>query len=70
VKEELQQAKITNENEDVEDEDHTNKTAEEQPRRLGREQAPPKQFEDYEVYVTVKEEDEFMLTTCTDYEVT
>jgi hypothetical protein len=28
---------------------------------LGREQAPPKRFEDYEVYVTVEEEDEFML---------
>ncbi len=33
----------------------------EHPRRLGREQAPPKRFEDYEVYVTVEEEDEFML---------
>jgi hypothetical protein len=42
VKEELQQAKITYENEDDEDEDHTNKPAEEQPRRLGRERAPPK----------------------------
>ncbi len=37
----------------------------EQPRRSGREQACPKQFEDYEVYVTVEEE-EFMLTTCAD----
>ncbi len=53
VKEEPQQAKITDENEDDEDEDHTNKTAEEQPRRLGREQAPPKQLEDYEVCVCV-----------------
>ncbi len=33
----------------------------EHPRRLGREQAPPKRFEDYEVNVTVEEEDEFML---------
>ncbi len=32
----------------------------EHPRRLGREQAPPKRFEDYEVYVTVEEEDGFM----------
>jgi hypothetical protein len=70
VKEEPQQAKITDENEDGEGEDHTNKTAEEQPRTSGRERAPPKQLEDYEVYVTVKEEDEFMLTTCTDNEVT
>jgi hypothetical protein len=70
VKEEPQQAKITDENEDNEDEDHTNETAEEQPRRLGREQAPPKRLEDYEVYVTVEEEDKFMLTTCTDDEVT
>jgi hypothetical protein len=33
----------------------------EHPRRLGRERAPPKRFEDYEVYVTVEEEAEFML---------
>ncbi len=33
----------------------------EHPRRLGREQAPPKRFRDYEVYVTIEEEDEFML---------
>jgi hypothetical protein len=42
VKEESQQAKFTDENEDDEDDDNTNETAEEQPRRLGREQAPPK----------------------------
>ncbi len=70
VTEEPQQAKITDENEDDEDEDHTNETAEEQPRRLGREQAPPEQLKDYEVYVTVKEEDKFVFTTCTDDEVT
>jgi hypothetical protein len=57
VKKEPQQAKITDENKDDEDEDHTNKTAEEQPRRLGREQAPPKRLEDYEIHVTIKEED-------------
>jgi hypothetical protein len=54
VKEEPQQAKITDENEDDEDEEHTYKTAEEQPRRLGRERAPPKQLENYEVYETVE----------------
>ncbi len=36
VKEEPQWAKITDENEDGQDEDDTNKTNEEQPRRLGR----------------------------------
>ncbi len=44
-----------------EDEDKDNHNADgnvtEHPRRLGREQAPPKRFEDYEVYVTVEEED-------------
>jgi hypothetical protein len=44
VKEEPQQAKITDENEDDEDEDHTNITTKKQPRKLGREQAPPKQL--------------------------
>jgi hypothetical protein len=46
-----------------EDEDNNNVDGNvtEHPRRLGREQAPPKRFEDYEVYVTVEEEDEFML---------
>ncbi len=47
------------------DEDEDNNDADENvtehPKRLGREQAPPKRFEDYEVYVTVEEEDEFML---------
>ncbi len=45
------------------DEDNNNADGNviEHPRRLGREQAPPKRFEDYEVYVTVEEEDEFML---------
>jgi hypothetical protein len=51
VKEEPQQAKVTDENEDAEDEDHTNKTTEEQPRRLGRERAPSKRLKDYEVCV-------------------
>jgi hypothetical protein len=45
------------------DEDNNNADGNvtEHPRRLGRERAPPKRFEDYEVYVTVEEEDEFML---------
>jgi hypothetical protein len=33
----------------------------EHPRRSGREQAHPKRFEDYEVYVTLEEEEGFML---------
>jgi hypothetical protein len=70
MKEEPQWAKITDENEDGEDEDDTNETNEEQPKQTGREQAPPKQLEDYEVYVTIKEEDKFMLTTCADNGVT
>jgi hypothetical protein len=37
-----------------------------QPRKLGREQVPPKRFKDYKVYSTAKEEDNFILTTCTD----
>ncbi len=36
---------------------------------MGREHTCPKRFEDYEVYVTVEEEDEFMLTTCTNDDV-
>ncbi len=45
------------------DEDNNNADGNvtEHPRRLGREQAPPKRFKDYEVYVTVEEEDKFML---------
>ncbi len=69
IKEESQQAKITDQDEEDHDEDHANKTDMEQPRRLGREQACPKLFEDYKVYVTVEEEDKFMLTTCDDNDV-
>jgi hypothetical protein len=36
---------------------------------LGTEQACPKRFKDYEVYVTIEEEDKFMLTTCADNDV-
>ncbi len=38
----------------------------EQSRRSGREQATPRRYEDYELYVTVEEENEFMLATCKD----
>ncbi len=69
IKEEPQQAKITDQDEEDHNEDHANETGMEQPRRLGREQACPKRFEDYEVYVTVEEEDKFMLTTCADNDV-
>ncbi len=57
MKKEPQQAKITDQDEEDHNEDHANETGMEQPRRLGRKQACPKQFEDYEVYVTVEEED-------------
>ncbi len=69
MKEEPQQAKITDQDEEDHNEDHANETGMEQPRRLGREQACPKQFEDYKVYVTIEEEDTFMLTTCADDDV-
>jgi hypothetical protein len=38
----------------------------EQSRRSGREQATPRRYEIYELYVTVEEKDEFMLATCKD----
>jgi hypothetical protein len=66
MKVEPQQAKITDQDEEDHNEDHANETGMEQPRRLGREQACPKRFKEYEVYVTVEEEDKFMLTTCAD----
>ncbi len=69
MKEEPQQAKITDQDEEDDNEDHANKTDMAQPRRLGREQACLKWIEDYEVYVTVEEQDKFMLTTCADNDV-
>jgi hypothetical protein len=45
----------------AEDNNNADGNVTEHPRRLGREQAPHKRFEDYEVYVTVEEEDEFLL---------
>ncbi len=50
----------TDHNED-EDNNDADGNVTEHPRRLGREWGPPKRFEDYEVYVTVEEEDKFML---------
>ncbi len=50
----------TDHNED-EDNNNVGGNVTEHPRRLRREQSPPKRFEDYEVYITVEEEDEFML---------
>ena len=46
-----------------EDEDEGNKPISEEPRKLSREKVPNKRFEDYELYVTVAEEDEFFLAT-------
>jgi hypothetical protein len=63
VKEEKQeQQKVTeNDNKDTKMEGTS-----EQSRRSGREQATPRGYEDYEPYVTIEEEDEFMLATCKD----
>ncbi len=44
-----------------EDNNNVDGNVTEHSRRSGREQARPNRFEDYEVYVTVEEEDEFML---------
>jgi hypothetical protein len=38
----------------------------EQSRRSRREQSTPRRYEDYELHVTIEEEDEFMLATCKD----
>ncbi len=52
---------VQTDHDEEEDNNNADGNVTEHPRRLGREQAPPKRFEDYEVYVTVEEEDEFML---------
>ncbi len=52
---------IQTDHDEDEDNNDADRNVTEHPRRLGREQAPPIRFEDYEVYVTVEEEDEFML---------
>jgi hypothetical protein len=35
-----------------------------QTRRSGREQIPRRKYEDYKLYVSMEDEEEFMLTTC------
>jgi hypothetical protein len=55
---------IQNDHDEDEDNNNADGNVTEHLRRLGREQAPPKKFEDNEVYVTVEEEDVFILTGC------
>jgi hypothetical protein len=63
--EEQEQQKVTeNDKKDTKMEGNS-----EQSRRSGREQATPRRYEDYELYVTIEEEDGFMLATC-EYEGT
>jgi hypothetical protein len=52
---------IQTDHDENEDTNNADGNVTEHPRKLGREQAPLKRFEDYEVCVTVEEEDEFML---------
>jgi hypothetical protein len=52
---------IQTDHDEDEDSNNADGNVTEHPRRLGREQAPPKRFGDYEVYVTVEEEDKFLL---------
>ncbi len=46
-----------------EDEDEENKPISDEPRKLSRDRVPNRKFEDYELYVTVAEEDGFLLAT-------
>jgi hypothetical protein len=46
-----------------EDEDVENKPISDEPRKLSRDRVPNRKFKDYELYVTVAEEDEFPLAT-------
>ena len=46
-----------------EDEDEGNEPISDEPRKLSRERMPNRRFEDYELYITVAEEDEFLLAT-------
>jgi hypothetical protein len=52
---------IQTDHNEVEDNNNADGNVTDHSRKLGREQAPPKRFKDYKVYVTVEEEDEFML---------
>jgi len=46
-----------------EDEDEENEPISDEPRKLSRDRVPNKKFKDYELYVTVADEDEFLLAT-------
>jgi hypothetical protein len=46
-----------------EDEDEENEPISDEPRKLSRDRVPNRKFEDYELYVTVAEEDGFLLAT-------
>jgi hypothetical protein len=46
-----------------EDEDEENKPISDEPRKSSRDRVPNRKFEDYELYVTVAEEDGFLLAT-------
>ncbi len=46
-----------------EDEDEGNEPISDKPRKSSRERVPNKRFEDYELNITVAEEDEFLLAT-------
>ena len=46
-----------------EDEDEGNEPISDEPRKSSRERVPNKRFKDYELYITVAEEDEFLLAT-------
>ncbi len=52
---------IQTDHDKYEDDDNADRNVREHNKILGKEQAPPKRFKDYEVYVTVEEEDKFML---------
>ena len=49
--------------EEDEDEDEENELISDEPRKLSRDRVPNRKFEDYELYVNVAEEDEFLLAT-------
>jgi hypothetical protein len=63
VKEEEQEQQKFTENDD---DDTEMEGTSEQSRRSRRKRATPRSYEDYELYVTVEKEDEFMLATCKD----
>ena len=46
-----------------EDEDEENEPISDEPRKSSRDRVPNRKFEDYELYITVAEEDGFLLAT-------